>query len=177
VTLGEIIAVLERTPGVLRALLGGLDENWTHHGYGAETFSPYNVVGHLIIGERTDWIPRARIILEHGESLRFDPFDHRATIEPDDGPPLADLLDEFASLRASNLDTLRGMNLTKPDFERRGIHPALGPVTLGELLHTWACHDLHHLAQIAKGVAHQGGDGVGPWHEYIGILTAPPHPA
>lgn len=166
--------ILEATPGTLRAWLGGLDAEWVTSNYGDGTFSPYNVLGHLIIGEQIDWIPRARIILEHGESRPFDPFPHRATIEPDSGRSLVDLLDEFASLRADNLRALRSMDLTPQTLARRGTHPELGPVTLANLIWTWAAHDVHHTAQIAKGLAWQCRDQIGPWRAYLGILKTIP---
>lgn len=165
-------AVLERTPGVLRALLGGLKPGWTHGNYGEGTFSPYDVVGHLITGERTDWIVRARIILEHGTARPFAKYDRYAQFEQSHGRPINDLLDEFGRLRAENLAALRAMTLTPADLAKRGMHPALSEVTLSHLLATWVVHDLNHLAQIARGMAWQYEGAVGPWREYLGIYKA-----
>lgn len=162
--------ILEATPATLRTWLGGLDDGWVTADYGEGTFSPYNVVGHLIIGERVDWVPRARIILEHGEGRAFDPFPHRATIEPESGQSMGELLEEFTRLRAENLAALRGMGLTAETLARRGVHPELGPVTLENLIWTWASHDVHHIGQIAKGFAWQCRERIGPWRAYLGIL-------
>ncbi len=167
------VATLERTPRVIDALLGGLDEAVVRRRYTGGGFSPYHVVGHLIIGERTDWIPRARIILEHGPARVFDPFDPAATIDP--GPPMAELLETFGRLRAENLAALDAMGLDAASLERQGEHPALGRVTLGQLIATWATHDLHHIAQIAKGLADRNRDEVGPWRAYIGIIPPAPN--
>ncbi len=167
--------VLSRTPSVLRALLAGLDPLWTHANYGPGTWSPFQVVGHLIFGEMTDWIPRARIIREHGAARPFDPFDrngHEALIK---GRTMPDLLDEFERRRAESMATLRSWRLTVRDLASPGVHPALGPVTLGNLLATWVVHDLNHLHQIAKAMAFQYKPDVGPWEAYMSIL-APPAP-
>jgi hypothetical protein len=169
-TLPDIIAILRNTPAVLRSLLRDLDAKWIGSNYGKDTFSPFDVVGHLIHGENTDWIPRARIILEHGEARAFEPFDRYAMYEASKGRTIAELLDEFESLRRENLRVLEAMNLTEADFARRGTHPALGPVTLGQLLATWAVHDLNHIHQIAKCMAWQYKDEIGPWREYVGVL-------
>lgn len=165
-------AVLERTPGVLRALLGGMGPEWTHGNYGEGTFSPYDVVGHLITGERTDWIVRARIILERGTATPFAKYDRYAQFEASGGRSIGELLDEFARLRAENLVSLRALALTPADLAKRGTHPALGVVTLSQLLATWVVHDLNHLAQIARGMAWQYEGAVGPWREYLGIYKA-----
>lgn len=163
--------ILARTPGVLRAWLSGLDESWVKSGYGASTFSPYDIVGHLIHGERTDWLPRARWILEHGESRPFEPFDRFAMHELSRGRSLGELLDEFERLRAENLRALDELRLRALDLARTGAHPALGRVTLGELLATWVVHDLNHLHQIAKCQASQYRDAVGPWRAYLPLLS------
>lgn len=168
--LDSAIEILERTPGVLRAMLGGVGEPWVMSNYGADTFSPFDVVGHLIHGERTDWMPRTRIILEHGESRPFDPFDRYAMYETSKGKTIGELLDTFESLRRDNVDALRGLALTPEDLARCGTHPELGTVTLENLLATWTLHDLNHIHQIAKAMAYQLRDGVGPWIEYITIL-------
>lgn len=168
--LPQALEVFARTPHVLRAMLGGLSDEWVLSNYGEKTFSPFDVVGHFIHGERTDWMPRARIILEHGESKPFEPFDRYAMYEASRGKTLADLLDAFQSLRDKNLADLRALRLTPEQLALRGTHPALGPVTLAQLLATWAAHDLSHIHQIAKAMAYQYRDAVGPWRAYLTIL-------
>jgi uncharacterized damage-inducible protein DinB len=166
--------VLERTPRVLRTMLAGLDGGWTGAGYGAGTFSAYNVVGHLIAGEKHDWIPRARLIVTRGTASAFEPFAHGATEGVLGGAgvrPLEALLDEFAMLRRTNIDAMTSMNLTPEKLALRGRHPALGEVTLAQLIATWAVHDIHHTAQIARAMAWQWREEVGPWREYLNILT------
>ena len=172
-SLPNTIATLERTPPTLHALLAGLDLALTQANYGEGTWSAYEVVGHLIVGEREDWIPRPRILLEHGTARPFDPFPHDAAIHPGSGRPLDNLLDEFTTLRAANLDTLRAMQLTPDQLDLKGTHPALGQVTLAQLLATWATHDLHHTRQICRALAHQSRDLVGPWRDYLNTLTEP----
>lgn len=169
------IALLTRTPAALDALLRHLPEAWTSRNEGAGTWSPFDVVGHLIHGERTDWIPRARIILQFGETRTFEPFDRRAQERESQGKSLGQLLDEFARLRSENLDELRVLNLRPQDFERRGRHPALGVVTLSELLAAWVAHDLTHLHQISRIMAHQYRAAVGPWNAYLGVLQCAGH--
>ena len=168
--LDKAMAVLARTPATLRTLLKDLPRDWVETNEGANTWSPYHVIGHLIHGERTDWITRAKIIFEHGESRPFDPFDRFAQLEESKGKTLEDLLDEFAALRERNLATLREMKIGAGDFEKTGQHPALGKVTLKELLATWVTHDLDHIAQIARTMAKQYTTEVGPWQAYISIL-------
>lgn len=165
------IAVLERTPASLRSLLEGLSPDWTDATEGPETWSPYVVVGHLIHGERTDWIPRARIILEQGPDRRFAPFDRFAQLRESQGRSLAALLEEFARLRAESLATLASWRLTDAQLALQGEHPALGTVTLRQLLATWVVHDLGHLGQTARVMAKQYRDEVGPWREYLPILN------
>lgn len=165
--LDGILATLERTPGVWRALLHGLDDDAVRRGYGPGTWGAYEVLGHLILAERLDWMPRARHILAHGTSRPFDPFPHDATIRPESGRTVADLLDEFAALRAEGLRELRGLRLTAAALARRGVHPALGEVTLGNLLATWAAHDLHHVRQACLALAWRLRDDVGPWRAYL----------
>ena len=170
------IDVLARAPGTLRALLEGLAESWVRGREGPNTFSAFDVVGHLIDGEETDWIPRARIILAKGEGPRFEPFDrfrHRAR---NAGRPLAALLDEFERLRAANLTLLGSWRLSEADLDLPGTHPTLGRVTLRELLATWTVHDLEHIAQIARVMAKQYGDHVGPWVPFLPVLTDHPVP-
>jgi len=168
--LDEATSVLSRTPETLKAMLNGLPLNWTENNEGIETWSPYDVVGHLIHGERVDWIPRAKIILEHGESRPFDPFDRFAQFEESKGKTLEELLEEFAALREGNLTALREMKISANDFWKTGQHPSLGRVALKELLATWVTHDLDHIAQIARTMAKQYAAEVGPWQIYISIL-------
>jgi hypothetical protein len=163
-------AILERTPNTLRALLSGLPSAWTDATEGPETWSPYVVVGHLIHGERTDWIPRAEIILAQGPYRRFTPYDRYAQFRDSQGKSLGDLLDELARLRAQNLATLAGWKLTEAELALEGEHPAFGPVTLRQLLATWVAHDLGHLAQVSRVMAKQYRDAVGPWREYLSIM-------
>jgi hypothetical protein len=167
----EAVAVLARTPAVLDALLRGLPEGWTNAHEGGETWSPFDVVGHLIHCERADWILRARIILEHGESRTFDPFDRFAQFKESEGKTLDGMLDEFAALRAGCLRDLASMHLTDADLDRRGRHPAFGEVTLGQLLATWTAHDCGHISQIVRVMARQYTDAVGPWKQYLSILS------
>ena len=167
----EAVAVLERTPAVLDAMLRGLPDGWIAAHEGGETWSPFDVIGHLIHGERTDWLPRARVILEHGETRAFDPFDRFAQFTASEGRTLASLLDEFASLRRGSLRELAALSLTDADFDRRGRHPGLGAVTLRQLLATWVAHDLDHVMQIARVMARQYSDEVGPWQAYIRIIS------
>lgn len=169
-TLPLAIQPLERTPAAVRAMLTGLDEEWIRTHYGPETFSPFDVVGHLIHGEKTDWMPRARHILELGESSPFEPFDRYAMYEASRGKTISDLLDEFAALRAENLAALAALRLTPHDLARTGMHPALGRVSLGQLLAAWVVHDLHHIAQIARCMAIQLRAACGPWEEYMSIV-------
>ena len=166
------IEILSRTPATLRSLLEGLSEPWLSNNEGTDTWSPYDVLGHLIHGEVTDWIPRARIILEQGESRSFDPFDRFAQFEGSAGRSTGELLDEFASLREANVETLRGFNLGDAQLALRGTHPALGTVTLGQMLATWVVHDLDHIGQVARVMSKQYSEAVGPWKAYLGILGA-----
>jgi hypothetical protein len=164
-------AVLRRTPATLQTLLGGLDEQWIRGREGPETFSPFDVVGHLIDGEETDWIPRARVILARGQNLEFEPYDrfrHRAR---NMNRSLESLLDEFARLRAGNLSLLRGWRLTRSELDLPGLHPSLGPVTLRQLLAAWVVHDLEHIAQVGRVMAKQYRDEVGPWVPFLPVLT------
>lgn len=171
--LEKSIAVLQRTPHVLRSMLSGLPGDWIHSNYGPDTFSPYDVVGHLIHGDEGDWMERARIILRHGPTRTFDGFDRYAQFEASGGRPLAELLDEFAQLRARNLEALRALGISPTDLAKTGKHPTLGEVTLSQLLATWVAHDLNHIAQIAKCMATQYESAVGPWRSFLGVLRAP----
>lgn len=173
--LQNTIALLERTPRALDALLRDLPETWTHRNEGGDSWSVFGVVGHLIHGERTDWIPRMRILLEHGERRPFDKFDRLAQERESRGKSLPELLDEFAFLRAASLAELRSLGLTPRDFDRRGKHPSLGVVTLRNLVATWAAHDLTHLHQISRVMAHQYRDDVGPWNVYLGVMRCSGH--
>jgi hypothetical protein len=164
------IALLERTPTTLQALLRGLPSEWTDATEGPDTWSAYDVVGHLIHGERTDWIPRARIILEQGASRRFEPFDRFAQLRESTGKPLDELLDEFERLRAENLATLREWGLTDARLSLEGEHPTFGAVTLRQLLSTWTAHDVSHLAQIARVMTKQYRAAVGPWRAFLPIM-------
>lgn len=168
--LSRALEVLEHTPATFRALLGGLSEAWTAPNEGPDTFSAFDNVGHLIHGERTDWIPRARIILAQGADRRFEPFDRFAQDRESGGKSLAELLDEFARLRSDNLATLRGWRLGDRELALEGEHPELGRVTLGQLVATWAAHDLSHVAQTARVLARQYRDAVGPWRAYLPVL-------
>ena len=173
--LEHTIAVLSRTPSTMNAMLRDLPEEWTHRNEGDGTFSAFDVIGHLIHGDRTDWIPRARIILEHGDTKPFEKFDRLAQVRESKGKSLPQLLDEFARIRGKKLDELRALNLKPQDFERRGQHPALGIVTLSQLLATWAAHDLTHLHQVSRVMAHQYREAVGPWTRYLGVMHCNGH--
>jgi hypothetical protein len=167
--LSDAVAVLERTPAGLSALLEGLPETWVRATEGEGTWSPYDVIGHLIHGERTDWIPRARHILS-GDTRPFEKFDRNAQFTESQGKTLAALLATFAELRRESLAALRDMDLTDADLGRPGLHPALGDVTLGQLLATWVVHDMDHVAQIARTMAKVYTDATGPWIAYLSIL-------
>ncbi len=183
--LPDAISLLARTPATLDSLLRGLPEIWIRRnesrnqdqGKENDTWSAFDIVGHLIVGERTDWMPRVRIILEHGEARPFDPFDRFAQLKETEGKTLDELLNEFARLRQENLVALQALNLQPEDFTRRGTHPALGSVTLSQLLSTWTVHDLTHLHQLSRVMAHQYRDAVGPWSAYLGVLHCAGHSA
>lgn len=164
------IAILERTPAAMRALLAGLSPAWIDATEGPETWSPYAIVGHLVHGERTDWIPRARIILAQGPDRRFTPFDRFAQFRESAGKTLGELLDEFERVRTENLATLAGWQLGDAQLALEGEHPALGRVTLRQLLATWVGHDLGHVAQTARVMAKQYREAVGPWREYLPVM-------
>jgi hypothetical protein len=175
--LQHTMALLARTPSSLNALLRDLPQEWTMQNEGGNTFNAFDVIGHLIHGERTDWMPRAKRILEFGETRAFDPFDRRAQEGESEGKLLGQLLDEFARLRSDNLAELRSLELGPEDLNRRGLHPALGTVTLSQLLATWAAHDLTHLHQISRIMAHQYRGAVGPWSMYLGVMQCDGHSA
>ena len=174
-SLQDTISLLSRTPAALDAFLRDLPETWTLCSEGDGTWNAFDVVGHLIHGELTDWMPRARMILQSGETRAFEPFDRWAQARASEGKKLGELLDEFARLRAQNLRELRGLNLKEEDLARRGRHPELGVVTLSQLLATWAAHDLTHLHQISRTMAYQYRQAVGPWNAYLGVMHCAGH--
>jgi hypothetical protein len=173
--LEHTISLLTRTPAVLDALLRDLPDVWTLRNEGDNTWSAFDVVGHLIHGERTDWLPRARRLLEFGETRAFEPFDRWGQVRESQGKTLGQLLDEFARLRSDNLRELRALDLKPDDLDKHGRHPALGVVTLSELLATWAAHDLTHLHQLSRIMAHQYRNAVGPWSVYLGVMQCGGH--
>ena len=170
-TLAEAVPLLARTPATFDALLRGLPEGWITATEGGETWSPFDVIGHLIQGEQTDWIPRVRIILEQGEARTFDKFDRFAQFELSKGRTLASLLDDFAARRAENLRQLEALRLTEADLDRTGTHPFFGRVTLRQLLATWVAHDLDHVIQVSRVLARQYADEVGPWRAYLRVIS------
>jgi DinB superfamily len=167
--------LLSRTPATLHALLEDLPEAWTLQNEGQDTWSAFDIVGHLIHGERTDWIPRAKMILQFGEARAFEPFDRLAQERESQGKSLVELLNEFTRARSESLAELRALNLGPAELERRGRHPALGVVTLSQLLAAWVVHDLTHLHQISRVMAHQYHEAVGPWSAYLGVLHCSGH--
>jgi DinB superfamily len=175
--LQETVALLSRTPAALDSLLRELPETWTHRDEGEGSWTVFDVVGHLIHGERTDWMPRARRILESGNTRAFDVFNRGGHKQEIQGKSLGQLLDEFSKARAENVAALRELNLTRADLEKPGLHPALGPVTMSQLLATWAAHDLTHLHQISRIMAHQYREAVGPWSAYLGVMQCNGHSA
>jgi DinB superfamily len=167
----EAAAILSRTPATLDALLRGLPDSWTAANEGDGTWSPFDVVGHLIHGEQTDWMPRARLILAHGDTRPFETFDRFAQFEASRGRSLPSLLDDFAALRAQSVRELTSLQLTPADLDRPGRHPQLGPVTLRQLLATWVAHDLDHVMQVSRVMARQYTDAVGPWRAYLRAIS------
>jgi hypothetical protein len=176
-SLRESIALLTRTPATLNALLRGLPDVWTHSNEGKDTWSAFDIVGHLNVAERADWMPRVRTILEHGETRPFEPFDRLAQKKESEGKSLEQLLDDFGRLRSESLSALQALNLQSADLAKRGTHPALGSVALSELLATWAVHDLTHLHQLSRVMAYQYRDAVGPWSGFLGVLKCSGHSA
>jgi hypothetical protein len=164
------VPLLSRTPAVLDGLLRDLPAEWTAQNEGPETWSPYDVVGHLIHGERTDWMPRAEHVMRHGEVIPFPPFDRFAQFTASQGKNLVELLDTFAGLRRESIRRLEALRLTPADLERTGTHPEFGRVTLGQHLATWVAHDLDHIMQIVRVMAFQYLDAVGPWRRYLRIV-------
>jgi hypothetical protein len=175
--LPHTIALLSRTPAALDALLRDLSQDWTMHNEGGDTFTVHDVIGHLIYGDRVDWLARTRMILEYGETRPFEPFDRRGHVKECAGKTLPLLLDEFARVRSAALDDLRSLNLTPAQLALRGNHPSFGAVTLSQLLATWAAHDLTHLHQISRILAHQYREAVGPWSAFLGVLQCNGHSA
>lgn len=163
--------ILERTPQILNTLLSGLSEHWIFSNEGNDTWSAFDIVGHLLHGEKTDWIARLKIILSEGSNKTFEPFDRFAQFQNSKGKPLSELLHEFSRIRQQNISYLKSLNISDKQLGFKGIHPALGEVTLRELLATWVTHDLGHIAQIARVMAKQYKDEVGPWEAYIPILN------
>lgn len=168
--LSKSIEILERTPLVLKTLLSNLSSDWTHQNEGGETWSPYAVIGHLIHGEKTDWMVRTQLILSQEEDKTFQPFDRFAQLNEGAKKTLSELLNEFQALRESNLATLKALNISAANLEATGIHPALGVVTLAQLLSCWTVHDLNHIVQITRVMAKQYKNEVGPWIEYLNVL-------
>jgi len=168
--MADAVSVLARTPATLDALLRGLPDDWVTANEGAETWSPFDVLGHLIHGEKTDWVPRARILLEHGDARAFEPFDRFAQFAESEERTVTSLLDEFAVLRRQSLRDLAALQITNADLDRRGRHPAFGAVTLRQLLATWVAHDLDHIVQISRVLARQYADEVGPWRAYLRVI-------
>lgn len=175
ISMAEAMALLTRTPAALNALLRGLPDIWTHRNEGTDSWSAFDIVGHLNFAERADWMPRVRTILEHGETRPFDPFDRFAQMKESQGKSLEQLLDDFTGLRSESLAALQALNLQSADLARRGKHPALGSVTLSELLATWAVHDLTHLHQLSRVMAYQYSEAVGPWSAFLGVLKCTGH--
>jgi hypothetical protein len=167
----QAMPILERTPGIVSMLLKGLDLQWTNSNEGEGTWSPFDIVGHYIHGEKTDWIPRLNIIIGEQNDKRFEPFDRFAQFENSKGKSLDELLEEFANLRKQNLEKLRSVTLDKSTLAKKGIHPAFGEVTLEQLLSSWVVHDLGHINQITRVMAKQYKQAVGPWVAYMGVLN------
>lgn len=170
-SLEKAVEILERTPAVVRSMLHGLSDDWLLANEGPETFSPYDVVGHLVHGEKSDWTARIKMIMEFGTSRTFERWDRFAMYEESKGKSMQRLLDEFASLRKQNMDWFKALNLTVADFNKKSMHPVLGEVTLKNLLSTWVVHDLTHIAQITRVMAKQYKSEMGPWPEFFRILN------
>ena len=168
--LEESITLLKKTPKILHAFLNDLNAEWLMNNEGPETWSPYNVVGHLIYGEKTDWLIRAKIIMGNSRDKTFEPYNRFAQQNDDPNVPIEELLSQFETLRTQNLKELVALNITEKDLNRKGVHPELGDVTLENLLSAWAVHDLGHIAQISRVMAKQYKDAVGPWTAYLGVL-------
>jgi len=169
--LDDALPVLRATPGVLRALLEDVPDHWVRANEGPGTWSPFDIVGHLIHGERTDWIPRVEHIVRHGTAVSFPPFDREAMFAHSQGLSLLALLDTFAALRNQNVGHLAGLRLTAADLDRQGLHPELGVVTMRQHLATWTAHDLTHIGQIVRVMSRQYRAAVGPWRAYLPLLA------
>ena len=176
-TLDQSISLLARTPATLNALLRDLPDAFARQNEGGDSWDAVAIVGHLICGERTDWVPRARIILQHGESRPFDPFDMQGHVREIQGKSINQLLDEFVHWRNRNLIELRAWKLQPADLDKSGLHPSLGSVTLGQMLSTWAAHDLSHLHQLSRVLAHPYREPVGSWGQFLGVLQCSGHSA
>ena len=168
--LSKTIEILERTPQVLKSMLMGLSEDWTTNNEGVNTWSPYDIVGHLILGEQTDWVIRTQIILGKKENRNFEPFDMTSHVENSKAETLDELLIQFEQLRINNIATLKSLNISDNDLNLEGVHPEFGNVNLSDLLATWTVHDLGHIAQVARVMSKQYQQEVGPWKAYLGIL-------
>lgn len=175
INLADAVAILTRTPATLDALLRGLPGVWVRSDEGEDTWSAFDIMGHLVFAERCDWMPRVRMVLASGEARPFEPFDRFAQLKGSQDQSLDQLLDDFANLRRESLAALRALNLQTESLALRGRHPTLGLVTLSELLATWAVHDLTHLHQLSRVMAHQYRDAVGPWRAYLGVLRCSGH--
>lgn len=173
--LPSTIALLARTPAALDALLRGLPDAWTLRNEGEKTMTVFDVVGHLVYAERTNWLPRIEMMLQSDSAKAFGRFDRWGHLRESQGKPLSQVLDEFAQLRSENLEGLRAMNLQTDDLEKTGQHPAFGTVTVSQLVATWVAHDLTHLHQISRIMAHQYREAVGPWHAYLGVMKCAGH--
>ncbi len=170
--LNKSIEILANTPSVLKSYLSGLSDPWVRNNEGEDSFSPYDVVGHLVYGEKTDWIVRIQIIMDKSEDKTFEPYDRYAQFDEDQSKPITDLLNEFAELRLNNIETLKSANIEKWDYTKTGIHPEFGEVNLAQLISTWVVHDLGHIAQISRVMANQYDAEVGPFKAYLRILKS-----
>lgn len=169
-SIDKALEILDRTPRTLQTLLEDISEDWTHNNEGGESWSPYDILGHLIHGEKTDWISRIKITLAEEGNKTYHPFDRFAQFEESKGKSISDLFEEFSALREKNIEVLKSMNISESDFEKGAIHPSLGRVKLKQLMATWVVHDLGHIAQISRVMAKQYTDEVGPWRDYLSVL-------
>lgn len=169
-SLEKSIEILERTPAILELYLNDLSQDWIKNNEGENTWSPYDIIGHLVHGEKTDWIVRIKVILNDSDNIQFEPFDRFAQMSLDKNRPISELLKEFRDLREMNLNELKALQIVEMDFKRMGIHPELGKVSLAQLISTWVVHDMGHIAQISRVMAKQYKSEVGPWVNYLGIL-------
>jgi len=172
--LKDALEILERTPKVLSSLLLGVSKQWTQNNEGNESWSPYDVIGHLVHGEKTDWMPRLEIVLDNGSNKTFEPYDRFAQFKMSKGKDISQLLKEFETLRQQNLNTLRSKNLTSKDFIKTAIHPSLGTIELKNMLAAWVVHDLGHIAQVSRVMAKQYSEEIGPWKQYLTIVNHTP---